>query len=1007
MDPLGIGAFEVATRYWTVADRNHRLLALDGPFLASRALWLGLAIALLAFTYWRFSFRLTGTSRRRLFARRGRRLAADEAEPPPRAVPASPASIGAARQVFGAATTLRQLARQTRLEIGLILRSLAFPVIVVFGIMNVIGNSEAIDEMFGTPVYPVTHLIVEILEGASLFLFVIVIFYAGELVFRERSLGVADVTDAMPVPDWVQWASKLAGFVVVILSMLLVSILTGIGVQIFRDYHHFELGLYLRGMLVGAGSTFVLAGVLAFFLQVATNNRYLGFLLMIVYFVSMRALGALDFDHYLYRYGMSPPASYSDMNGYGPFVAPLFWFNLYWSLAAALLVVGAHLLWIRGRAEDLRTRLRLARRRFRGAPRLAAAVAALGFAAVGTWIFYNTNVRNEYVPDDVARERQARYEKTYKRYQALPQPRIVAVSADVDIYPERRAVDIRGHYRLRNVAASPIPAVHVQLLPTVEIRTLEIPSSTRTLEDEELGYRIYQLDRPLAPGEELELRFDVGVRNPGFRNGGEDTRVVENGTFFNNYDYFPMIGYSETGELADPNRRRQLGLHPLRRMPDLDDAAARQRNYITAQADWIDFETTVSTSAGQVALAPGYLEREWTEGDRRFFHYRMDRPILGFFAYLSGDWEVARDRWEDGGASPVAIEVYHHRDHAYNVARMIDATKKSLDYFTREFGPYQHRQVRIVEFPRYARFAQALPNTIPFSESIGFIARLDRAEDEPIDYVFYVTAHEVAHQWWAHQVIGGYVQGATVMSETMSQYSALMVMEKEYGREQMRRFLRYELDRYLRSRGGELIEELPLLRVEDQGYIHYAKGSLVMYALRDAIGEEALNAALRRYVSAVAYQEPPYTYTRELLAYLREAVPPDREHLLDDLFETITLWDNTVRVASATPLGDGRFVVRVELESRKLRDDGRGNESEIPVDDWVDVAVFGEKEEGGPATGRILALEKRRIASASQTFELTVDAEPARAGVDPFHKLVDRDPEDNVAEVKTRSAGAT
>ena len=105
--------------------------------------------------------------------------------------------------------------------------------------------------------------------------------------------------------------------------------------------------------------------------------------------------------------------------------------------------------------------------------------------------------------------------------------------------------------------------------------------------------------------------------------------------------------------------------------------------------------------------------------------------------------------------------------------------KKSLDYCTRNFGPYQHQQVRILEFPRYARFAQSLPNTIPYSEAIGFIARVEQTDD--IDYPFYVTAHEVAHQWWAHQVIGADVQGATMLSETLAQYSALMVMEKEYG----------------------------------------------------------------------------------------------------------------------------------------------------------------------------------------------------------------------------------
>ena len=131
----------------------------------------------------------------------------------------------------------------------------------------------------------------------------------------------------------------------------------------------------------------------------------------------------------------------------------------------------------------------------------------------------------------------------------------------------------------------------------------------------------------------------------------------------------------------------------------------------------------------------------------------MDAPILAYHAYLSARWEVKKDRWND-----VEIAVYYHPDHPYNVDKMIEATKKGLEYFSTHFGPYQHRQFRILEFPRFASFAEAFPNTIPFSEGIGFIAKLD--DPDEIDYVTYVTAHELAHQWWAHQVIGAGVQGS-------------------------------------------------------------------------------------------------------------------------------------------------------------------------------------------------------------------------------------------------------
>ncbi len=88
---------------------------------------------------------------------------------------------------------------------------------------------------------------------------------------------------------------------------------------------------------------------------------------------------------------------------------------------------------------------------------------------------------------------------------------------------------------------------------------------------------------------------------------------------------------------------------------------------------------------------------------------------------------------------------------------------------------------------------------------------------------------------------GAFVQGIGLMCETMAQYSALMVMEKKFGKEKMRKFLKYELEKYLAGLSSEREGEKPLLYNEGQPYIHYSKGGLIMYALRDYIGEEKLN----------------------------------------------------------------------------------------------------------------------------------------------------------------------
>jgi aminopeptidase N len=268
--------------------------------------------------------------------------------------------------------------------------------------------------------------------------------------------------------------------------------------------------------------------------------------------------------------------------------------------------------------------------------------------------------------------------------------------------------------------------------------------------------------------------------------------------------------------------------------------------------------------------------------------------------------------------------------------------------------------------------------------------------------VFYVVAHEMAHQWWAHQVIGANMQGATLLSETMAQYSALMVMEKEYGRDQMRKFMEYEMDRYLRSRGRERLKERPLLTVEaNQGYIHYQKGSVVLYDLKEVIGEEAVNRALRKVVAQYAYAQPPYPTSYALVDALKEEAGPQNAALMTDLFEDITLFSNRALEASARKLPDGRYEVTVKAEAKKFKADAQGAEKEVPVNDWIEFGAFA-KPDKGKKYGKTLYRERVEVNQPQISRTFIVAELPDKAGIDPFHLLVDRTPDDNTKSVDLR-----
>ncbi|HXE79362.1 MAG TPA: M1 family aminopeptidase [Vicinamibacterales bacterium] len=977
LDPFGFSAFMLETQYWTVAEKNSRIPGFTGVLLGNRLLWIAVAMGALAWAVGTFRYE---------------RLARSRSPAPSTDRRATEPLARLRRQpVFTRSTALGQLRTAFRLEARLLLRSVPFLLILAFGLINVLANMGYLDVVMGTPVWPVTHLMLTAIRAGYSFLLVLILtYYAGEVVWRERRLAVDGILDALPVSTWVPLTAKVGALCAAVVVFIGAGMVGLMGFQLAQGYTRLEPGLYAQGLIVEA-VPFVLMAVLAVFLQVAVNQRYVGYLLMVLFVAGGALLDALGLEHHLYRYGSAPAAPYSDMNGWGPFARAVFWFDAYWTLCAGVLFCLTYLLWIRGPDTGWSLRRRTARLRFAGAVRPATALLLIGTIGTGAFIYYNTNILNEYIPSDEADRRAAEYERRYRRYIDLPQPRIVSVRTNVDIYPSEGRATIRGEYRLVNRSGVPIRAIHLSTSPRMRTVALELPPHRTVVDDRVLGYSIHELDQPLAPGAEAAFRFELAISNPGFVNGNADTSVVGNGTFFH-VRQLPSLGYQRWRELGDPALRRRLGLPPPARMASIDDARARMNHDLASDADLVDFEAIVGTSPDQIALAPGDLEREWIERGRRYFRYRMAAPIPKFFSYLSGRYAVRRDEWNG-----IAIEVLHHPAHTFNVVRMIAAVKQTLAYMTANVSPYQHRHVRIVEVPRYVRRAVSFPNTIPFSESIGFIARLK--DPDAIDYPFYVTAHEVAHQWWGYQVLGADVQGSGMLSESMAQYCALMVMQREYGAEQMRRFLRYELDAYLRGRGGELVEEMPLALVEDQPYIYYRKGALALYALQDAIGEDVLNGALRRYVESVRGQTGPYTVSRDLLAFVREVTPPEKQRFVDDLFESITLFDIRAREAVARRLPDGRYEVRIRGEARKLRADGEGNEQEVVIDDWVDVAVLGGDEEGRE---RVLYREKRRLTAPTVDVALVVDGEPRRAGLDPLNILVDRRPGDNVTAVSVQ-----
>lgn len=980
VDPFGSTAIQDITRYWTVADRNTQVVTLSGLLLANRVCWLAISLGVLGLAYWRFSF-----AERSVRSVRAAKAAAGLSSTVAEIPPATFRNDWIAR--------IAQLRSQVRVDFFETVRSNVFIVLILVTLLNAsVAVTLSAGEGFGLSSLPVTFNIVELLRGSMYaFLLGIIAFYTGVMVWKERDAKLDEVYDALPQSNWTIFLGKLIAMMIIVTLVLCVGIVVGVIVQAVSGYTRFQLGLYATEILAIDLLSMFFFVMLSMLAHVLSPNKYIGYFLFIILVIANSFVwSALEVSTRMVRYGSLPNYVYSDMYGYKPYAESVIAFSIYWLLFATLVGFFCVLYWQRGKERHVRRRLAAVRGNFRGGFAGAAIVTAVLWGLSAGWIYYNTMLRNEFPGAAERRDLQAQYEKDFKgKHKDQPQPHVTKVNYKIDLYPERRALRFVGEQQIVNRSDRPISELYLNFTEGMET-TVDIERASLKEAFEELDYYVYEFSPALEPDEEVTMSYEVTYEPVGFENSLSRADIVNNGTFFNN-TIAPQIGYQTGAELTNKGDRKEQGLSEAQNlMPvlDPDDDWNRRRTYLGGINEWVDVETIISTT-NDLAVAPGSLVRRWEEDGRNYFHYKVDHPSLNFYSFVSADYKVAANRWND-----VDIEVYYHPEHEWNVENMLRSIRDSLVYYSENFGPYKHKQARIIEFPRVSNFAQAFPGTMPYSEGIGFIADIKEADD--IDMVYYVVAHEMAHQWWAHQVVGSNMQGSTLLSETLAQYSALMVMEQTFGRDMMRKFLQYEMDSYLRSRGLEQLKERPLVSVEaTQGYIHYRKGSCVMYYLKEMIGEDKINGVLRGLVDKFGYQEPPYPTSLDLVDGLRAVTPPELQYLLTDLFEEITLFANRTENAKYEELDGGKYKITLDVVCEKFHADGKGGETSIEPNDWIEIGAFAEPKDGR-RFGETLHRERKRITSRDSTFEFVVDALPAKVGVDPFALLIDRMPGDNM-----------
>ncbi|SDT44601.1 Peptidase family M1 [Maribacter dokdonensis] len=1001
LDPFGFGALNNTIQYWTPDEQNTLTVPFKDTVMWNRILWVGIGLLICLFTVFRFDFQ------RFLTKKLGsKKKVAGEVDGSSAAVLTK---IPVVSQVFSRSHNVKMLGNLAWMEFRNITKDLFFKAILIAAVGFLFFDGWFGNPTYGTPMLPMTYYMLEIKDyNYVVLIFILIVFMTGEVLHRERSVKYDQIYGALPLPNWVVYGSKFLALVFICFVLVNMILVSGLLNQILQGYYNFQFDMYFTDLYLIEFPKYISYVMLAFFVHAVIAKKFLGHVITIAIWAALFAISSLaDIDYNMYLYGYAPGYTISDMNGFGHFLSGQNWFRLYWLGFGFVLAIVGLLFWKRGTDSGIKARWKEARHRFGLKEKAAMIAGVLVCAGAGWYVHYNVSELNSYRTVKQGRELAANYEKDISKYNYINQPKFTDVKVEVDLVPEERYATMSGTFTMVNKGETPIDSLHLNWGDNQLLHTELLRFSVGDIDLKEgkvyskSNYKLYKLPNTMMPGDTLVMNLAIKRGYKGFPNEGSGSDIVYNGTFLKN-DFFPTFGYNLQYELTSDKYRKEYDL-PVKEYtaPPQNDKWGLRNLLFNDDADYVTFEGTVSTAPDQIAIMPGYLQKEWEENGRKYYHYKMEGEMDYFFNVSSARYDIHKEDWTGKNGEKVVIEIFHHPDHPYNVKRFAKAVCHSLDYFSENYGPYQYRQMRIIEFPRYQSFAQSFPNTVPYAESFGWTG--DFSDPEDLDYAYMVTSHEVAHQWWGHQITPSATRGANQISESMAEYSSLMVMKKEYGVDAMQDFLKRELDSYLRGRAGENKFEKTLLDNDTQAYVWYRKGGSVLYALQDYIGENQLNLGFKKFIDSAAFRShAPFATSNEWYGYIKEVTPDSLQYFLEDSFEKITLYTNKVNEATFKKLDNDSYEIKLTVESEKNYYDGNGKDLGAPDQpNLLDIAVFQNDTIINGKTKKVpLILEKKWIKPGTSTFTFITSKKPFKAGIDPYNKMIDRIPDDNLISLE-------
>ncbi|MDF1864661.1 MAG: M1 family aminopeptidase [Saprospiraceae bacterium] len=975
-DPFGISAFFEQTQYWTPFQKNTQSLSLAGNFFWNRILWISIGGGCLAMTYQLFSFRT--------FSKKARKKE-------------MPQEIANKKTLYSPVQAIvhnSKFQKQSffslfKMELSNVFKSLPFLGVLLIWVVLVFSEiylriNQGGD--YNQSLYPTTNLMIWLIKDPlPLLSLILIVFYSGEMVWRERSLKFNEIIDATPASNTGFFLSKSLALVCLPILLITISIIMAMGFQISKGYFQFEIGLYLSMFYyLGIGLFFYV--LLAFFIQSLIPNKYGGMVItgLIILFLGSSLSALIGIEHPLFRIGRMPRTLYSNMDGYGDYAKPFHYHAVYWISLGFLLSVLSFRLWQRGTSHKVSFKLKQILSNWTNWQKVAALFFGSLFIISGTAIFYNTNIVNEYSTYEENLNFREAYERKYEQYQHLERLYPISMKTEVDLFPNEKEYRIKADYILANKSDTTIS--HVLITDKEFIQKVYLENAKLVEHDTFFDTRLYEFEEPILPRQEVKFTYELIKEKKGFDRSRD---IVKNGSFMMHSDFEPALSYRSSLEIADNFEREKRGL------PKRIEEKASEEHLHEEEAGYgkLPFETIVSTEFNQIAIAPGNLIKQWKENNRAYFHYKTPEKIIPFLAYFSGEYKVHKEEYKG-----ITIEQYYHPSHDFNISTIAKNSKLALDYCINNFVKYPFDHLRIVEMTGSRNFAGlALPGTIGMVEDRLYL--IDNRDPKGFDLIAKRTIHEVAHQWWGHLLSPKHTEGGGIFTEGLAKYTEVTIMEKVFGKRAAWQLSETANNRYFKGRSYASEHEPPLYLEDGQGYLLYGKNYTVLLAMKTLIGEEKINLAIQGLFEKHKQDIEPNLTSIEWLEALYEVTRPEYHVLIDDWFKRVITYNLKTEKVIYEKLENGDFEITISISAKRFETMEAGDFSPIQINEPIQIGAFTENPRNVENDEMVLYLESHQIDKEKMNLKIITKALPKYIAIDPFGTRLDENRKDNISEI--------